>query len=215
MRFSYTSWLFGVALGVLGIGLTNIKVAAQMTYTFDATYNVSSTSIPVTSNVSATTISGQSTDAPYGLTNVSGLTYTQTDLTTGSFRFNTNPATFGLQSLPQGEVTLFGSGSNRLLGTNNATGVINFTNLTGTAANIFTITGGEGLFQGATGILTLREVYQISLDPTIPTTGISQVSGTISVFPTQIPESRTTTALIGVGSIMTTFLLRKNVKFPF
>ena len=88
---------------------------------------------------------GKVSSAPYGLTNVGGLTYTQTDLMTGSFRFNTNPATFGL-SLPQSEVTLFGSRSNKLFGTNNATGVIDFTTLKGSATNIFTIAGGEGLF---------------------------------------------------------------------
>ena len=146
MLRSYTAWLVPIAFTLLGFGSTLGKAVAQTTYTFDATYNVSSTSTPVTSNVSATNISGESTDAPYGLTNVGGLTYTQTDLTTGSFRFNTNPATFGLQSLPQSEVTLFGSGSNKLFGTNNATGVIDFTTLRGSATNIFTIAGGEGLF---------------------------------------------------------------------
>ncbi len=212
MLRSYASWLFGITLTVLGFSSTNLRAAAQTTYTFNATYNVSSTSVPITQNVSKTTISGSSADAPYGLTKVSGLTYTQTDLTTGSFRFNTNPVTFGFSYLPQGEVTLFGSGSNRLFGTNNATGVIDFRTLTGSATNIFTIAGGEGLFQGATGTLTLREVYQISLDPTIPTTGISQVSGTISVLPTQIPEPRTTASVVGMGVIMTAFVLRRTRK---
>ncbi len=208
MLRSYTSWLLGF-LTLVGLYSSVESAKAQTTYKFDATYGVSSTSFPITPNISATTISGESADAPYGLTNVGGLTYTQTNLTTGSFRFNTNPATFDFSYLPQGEVTLFGSSSNKLFGTNNATGAIDFTTLTGSATNIFTIAGGDGLFQGATGTLMLKEVYQISLDPTIPTTGISQVNGTISVLPTQIPEPTTTAALVGMGIIGSTFLLRR------
>ncbi|GAA6623045.1 hypothetical protein [Scytonema sp. NUACC26] len=193
-----SSTVAAVAFTLLGLSLTDTSAKAQTTYTFNATYEVSSTSVPITPNVSATTISGESTDAPYGLSQVSGSTYTQIDLTTGSFRFNTDPATFSLPNLPQGKVALFGSSGNRLFGTNDATGVIDFTTLTGSATNIYTIAGGEVLFLGATGILTLAETYQLSFDPNIPTTGIARVTGTVEVpFTQKVPEPDNTIALIG------------------
>lgn len=210
MFCSYAFRIFGVAITLLSFSSTLQSVKAQTTYTFNATYDVSSTSIGITPNISATTISGESTDAPYGLTQVGGLTYSQVDFITGSLRFNTNPVTFGLGSLPIGEVALFGSGSNRLVGTNNATGAIDLQTLTATATNVFTIASGEGLFENATGALTLNEVFQVSLDPTVPTTGRARVSGTIQVPSTQkVPEPTTTTALIGMGAMGVGLLLRQ------
>ena len=181
MLRSYTWWLI---LGVLALVCFAFSVEsgkAQVIYRFETTYNVSSTSEPITQDVSVTSLSGESSDAPFGLTKVSGLTYSQVDLVTGKLRFNTNPATFGLEGLPLGSVTLFGDNNNKLSGTNNAIGRIDFTSLKGTAKNIFTIAGGEGLFENATGIVILNEVYQISLDPNIPTIASSRANGTIKV----------------------------------
>ncbi|MEO1350292.1 MAG: hypothetical protein AAFW84_16060 [Cyanobacteria bacterium J06635_15] len=185
---------------------------AQTIYPFEATYNVSSTSEPITQDVSSTALSGESTDAPFGLSRVSGLTYSQLDLASGTFRFNTNPANFGLDNLPSGSVMLFGDGDNKLFGTNNAIGTIDFTNLTGTAENTFTITGGEGLFENAAGTVILQEAYQISLDPNVPTIASSKASGTIEVPLTrQVPEPNDTFALIGIGIVGATFLLRRRI----
>ncbi|MEA5623484.1 hypothetical protein [Nostoc sp. UHCC 0251] len=207
MHRSYTAWLVPVVLALIGFGLDVKSAIAQQVYTFNATYDVFSTSKPITPDVSVTTISGQSFDAPYDLTKVSGSTYSQVNFATGEFRFNTDAATFGLQGLPVGEVVLFGNDTNKLFGTNNATGVIDFLSSKGTAMNIFTITSGEGLFQGAVGTLTLSEVYQISLDPNIPTTGKSKASGTIQVFSQTVPEPSTTTASALIGIMGAAFLL--------
>lgn len=117
MHRSYTAWLVTIALASIGFGLDVKSTTAQQLYTFNATYDIFSTSQPITSDVSVTTISGQSIDAPYDLTKVSGLTYSQVNFATGEFRFNTDAATFGLQGLPVGEVVLFGNGSNKLFGT--------------------------------------------------------------------------------------------------
>ncbi|MDZ8140872.1 MAG: hypothetical protein RM049_37225 [Nostoc sp. DedQUE04] len=214
MHRSYTTWLVTVVLAFIGFGLDVKSAIAQQLYTFNATYDVFSTSKPITPDVSATTISGQSIDAPYDLTKVSGLTYSQINFATGEFRFNTDAATFGLQGLPVGEIVLFGNGSNKLFGTNNATGVIDFLSSKGTATNIFTITSGEGLFLGAVGTLTLREVYQISLDPNIPTTGKSKASGTIQVFSKNIPEPSTTNASALIGMMGVAFWLRRQRNTP-
>ncbi|WP_375502184.1 hypothetical protein [uncultured Nostoc sp.] len=208
MHRSYTARLVTVALALIGFGLDVKSAIAQQLYTFNATYDVFSTSKPITPDVSVTTISGQSIDAPYDLTKVSGLTYSQVNFAIGEFRFNTDAATFSLQGLPAGEVVLFGNGSNKLFGTNNATGIIDFLSSKGTATNIFTITSGEGLFFGAVGTLRLREVYQISLDPNIPTTGKSKVSGTIQVFSQTVKEPSTTTASALIG-MMGGFWLRR------
>ena len=217
MLRSYTSWLIPGVLALIGFGSSIESAKAQTFYTFDATYNVSSTSEPITQDISLTTLSGESTDAPFGLSRVSGLTYSQVDLVTGTFQFNTNPANFGLDDLPSRSVTLFGDGDNKLFGTNNATGTIDFTNLTGTAENTFTITGGEGLFGNAAGTLILQEVYQISLDPNVPTIANSKANGTIEVPLTRkVPEPNNTFALIGIGIIISTFLLRRrSKKLPF
>ncbi|MEH1843199.1 MAG: hypothetical protein V7L20_31805 [Nostoc sp.] len=214
MHRSYTAWLVTVALALIGFGLDVKSAIAQQLYTFNATYDVFSTSQPITPDVSVTNISGQSIDALYNLTKVSGLTYSQVNFATGEFRFNTDAATLGLQGLPVGEVVLFGNGSNKLFGTNNATGVIDFLSSKGTATNIFTITSGEGLFKGAVGTLTLREVYQISLDPNIPTTGKSKVSGTIQVFSQTVKEPSTTTVSAFIGMMGAAFWLRRQRNMP-
>ena len=214
MHRSYTARLVTVPLALICFGLDVKSAIAQQLYTFNATYDIFSTSKPITPDVSITTISGQSVDAPYDLTKVSGLTYSQVNFATGEFRFNTDAATFGLQSLPVGEVVLFGNGSNKLFGTNNATGVIDFLSSKGTATNIFNITSGEGLFFGAVGTLTLSEVYQISLDPNIPTTGKSKVSGTIQVFSQTVKEPSTTTASALIGMMGAAFWMRRQRNMP-
>ena len=214
MHHSYIAWLVPAVLALIGFGLDIKSATAQTNYKFNATYDVFSTSKPVTLDVSATTISGQSIDAAYDLTKVSGLTYSQIDFANGEFRFNTDAVTFGLQGLPVGEVVLFGKGSNKLFGTNNATGVIDFLSSKGTATNIFTITSGEGLFKGAVGTLTLEEVYQISLDPNIPTTGTSKVNGTIQVFQETVPEPNTATTSALIGLMGAAFWLRRQRNTP-
>lgn len=86
-----------------------------------------------------------------------------------------------------------------------------FTTLTARATGTFTITGGEGIFAGATGTLDFSEVDALSLDPTVPTRAKSSVNGSIQVFPSKaVPEPRTVTMLVGMGIIGAGFLLRRH-----
>ena len=102
--------------------------------------------------------------------------------------------------MPLGSVTLFGEGDNKLFGTNDAVGTIDFTNFTGAAENTFTITNGEGLFENAIGTVILQEFYQISLDPNVPTIASSKASGTIEVpLAQEISEPNNIVALAGIS----------------
>lgn len=213
MLRSYTWWLLGF-LTLVGLSLSVESARAQTTYKFDTTYEASSALFyPITEEITARTISGSSNNAPFGLTKATGLLYVQTDLSSASYRFSSNPETFDLLSLPLGGVTLFGEGNNKLFyEVENGTGVVDLTNLTTTGTNINNITGGQGLFQGATGTLNGFEIYQVGnllVEPTSPSRGSVTISGAISVFPTQkVPEPNTTAALTGIG-IGATFLLRR------
>jgi hypothetical protein len=209
----HTSWLLGIVT-LAGFGSSIGSAKAQTTYTFNTTYDgLSALLQSITEDITARSISGLSNDAPYGLTKASGFAYVKTDLSNGSYRFSTNPETFGLQNLPLGGVTLFGEGNNKLFyQVENGTGVFNPETLTTTGSNTNIITGGEGLFQGATGTLSGFEVYQVAnllVDPTSASKGKVTISGNISVLTTQkVPEPNTTGALTGISIIGVTFLLR-------
>ena len=146
---------------------------------------------------------------PYGLTTINGLLYSQVDFATSSFRFNTDPTTFGLQNEPFGSIVL-GSGNNKLFGTDNASGVIDFGTLTATATGTFTITGGSGIFTGASGTLAFSEVDTLSLAPSVPTRARSSLNGSFQVAPTQVPEPRTDTTMLLVGVIGAGILLKRH-----
>lgn len=215
MLHSSTAWLV-LGVCVLSFGSNVQSAVAQTTLTFDTTYDaISRVSSFITEDITANTASGSSNNAPFGLTKASVLLYNQTDLTSGSFRFSTNPETFGLPGLPIGGVTLFGESDNKLFyEVENGIGVIDFTTLTTRASNTVNITGGEGLFEGATGTLTSSEVYQVGnllVDPTSTIRGTVRVSGTIQVRSTQtVPEPKNTTTLIGTGVIGAAFLLYRH-----
>ena len=55
----------------------------------------------------------------------------------------------------------FGSGDNKLVGSDDLTGIIDFETLIATSTGIFTITDGEGELEGAQGILSFSEVDQL------------------------------------------------------
>jgi hypothetical protein len=188
----------------LSFGLDVPKATAQTTYTFSSNYDVSATSRAITPDISAVSISGESSDAPYGLTTINGKLYSQVNFATGAYRFNTDPTTFGLQDAPHGSI-VFGSGSNKLFGTDNATGLIDFGTLTARATGTFTITGGEGMFSGATGTLGFSEIDALSLDPSVPTRARSSANGSFQV----VPEPKNDVTLVGMGIIGAGVVLRQ------
>jgi len=163
------------------LGAFTSPAMGQSIYNFTANYDTLNTSKAISSSISEAFITGESNDALYGLNNINGATYTQIGFTTGIFRFNTYPATFGLQGRPLGSVVFSGSGYNKLFGTDSATGIIDFSTLTATSTGAFTITGGEGMFKNAIGTLAFSEVDQLNLKPDVPFTGRAVVSGTIQI----------------------------------
>lgn len=217
MYRKYTSWILG-ALTLVGFGSSIETAKAQTVYPFNATYNGSSVlSGTITEDITTRIISGTSNNAPFGLTQASGLAYVKTDLSSGSYRLSSNPETFGLQNLPLGGITLFGEGNNKLFYQfESITGTINFENLTTTGTNINNITGGEGLFQGATGTLTGSEVYELAnllVDPTSVSKGIVIINGAITV-PTskKVPEPSATVALLGISTCFGAAFLSRSTR---
>jgi len=155
MLRSQTVYLIPAVLMLICFKPNAARASALDTYTFSADYNTLNTSRVISSNVSETFITGESSDAPYGLNKINGSTYSQIDLATGIFSFNTDPTTLGLQDIPFGSIVFSGNGSDKLFGTDNATGMIDLSTLTATASGTFTITGGEGMFRDATAAILI------------------------------------------------------------
>ena len=202
------TWLVPVAFCLVGFGSSVQSAMAQTTYPFEATYNSENTLVPITENVSRVTITGQSTDAPYGLTSTRLTDYGLTDLATGTITFGPDAAEFGLQNLPSGNLTYFGLGSDQLFGTNTGTAKLDFQNLVGTATGTVNITGGSGRFSGATGIFSFVENDILNQDQTAPFKGQLVLSGSFQT-PQAVPESRNITALVSMGVIGVGFGLRR------
>jgi hypothetical protein len=197
------------AVTLLGFGLNLKSAQAQIIYPFETIQEYETTLEPIAANISKVTNIGINIGAPYGLTNFVNTNYNELNPNTGVFKFSPDPATFGLQNLPFGSTTYFGSTSDKLFGNISGTGLLDFQNVVGNISGTITVTGGEGKFSGATGTLTFVGNNTISPDPTAPTNGRNFVSGNI-VTPKTIPESGTTAALVSFGLIgATTLLLRQ------
>lgn len=205
---SSTVWLVPVVLTLLGFGPGVAKATAQTTYPFNGNYEVTIDVEPITENISRAIELGVSTDAdaPYGLTQYDGLVYAQTDLTTGLLTFNSDPTAFGLQGYPEGYIAFSGSGTNKIIGTATATALVDFQNLVGAGYGALYITGGEGIFTGASGVLDFFENDTISPDPNDPIRGRALVTGTIEVVPE--PETGIGT-LVGISLIGASFMLHR------
>ncbi|BAT56913.1 hypothetical protein NOS3756_59250 (plasmid) [Nostoc sp. NIES-3756] len=200
--FRSHTWLAPLVLSLVSFSSVE-KAIAQTTLPFNANYDTLNTLefIPNTPGILKAVLSGESTDANYGLTQVTGLTYGQFDSNTGIFRFNTDPTAFGLQGFSQGFVKLFGSNNDSLIGSDELTGLTDFQNLIVTATGVFNITGGEGKFRGASGTLDLFEFDQLdpNFDLTQPIRGRVTVSGSFQITP--VPEPSYTTTLVGLFGV--------------
>ncbi len=197
MRRSNPKWLVPAALTLVGFGSICPAAIAQTSYTFSANYDTLNNTRNITSDILQVSPSWKSTNAPYGLTNLSGLAYSQTDFATGKFSFDTDPTKFGLQGEPTGLIVLEGSGSDKLFATDSASAVVDFQTLTATTSGTYTITGGEGRFTGANGTLDFSEVGTLSLEPNTPFKGRAEVKGSFQVL--QVPEPKSDTALVVMG----------------
>jgi hypothetical protein len=198
-----------VALTLVGCGLAISPATAQTTYPFEANYNGEIIVKPLGGNFSKTDETGESVDAQYGLTNLTNVAYAELDPNTSIFKFDSDPAVLGLEGLPVGEFNFFGSGSNQLFATISGTVQADFENLVGAGSSTITITGGEGIFSGATGTLRLLENDTFSPDPTAPINVRFAISGLIET-PTPVPEPQTDSTLIAIGAIGFGVLLRRH-----
>lgn len=189
-----TLWHVPVSLllsSVLGIA----PVKAQTSYPFNADYDILATARDLTPNLEQIFLSGSSTNAPYSLTKLDSLSYSQTNFTTGAYSFNTDPTAFGLQGVSSGYVTFSGSDGDKLFGTESGTGLIDFNTLTVKSSATVSITGGSGRFQGATGTLISSQIQPLSLQVGVELKGQAEVSGSVKT----VPEPGITTALLGMS----------------
>lgn len=167
-------------------------------------------------------------NAPYGLTKLVGSVYLHdifVDDGTGNLIYqssqgSTNPDYFpflaqNYPELPMGYISFEGDGLNKLFGTETASitqktidGVIYITSV-----GTINITGGEGIFAGASGTLTFLENGISGL----PYIGSTNIQGTINIPEiSTVPEPSTlpwvgSLVLLGLGAK----LKRKLTKIPF
>lgn len=193
------AFLLTTVVVLSNFSLDATKAYSQTSYTLDVNYDIRSQLGLIKDDDKFTlTVSGTSTDAPFGLNTINDFTYTQINPVTGVYRINSNPEIFGLQNRPLGQFTL-GSGNNKLFGTGDVNGAIDFNNLTSQGLGIFTITGGEGLFKGATGELKFSETSKVSFEPNTPNQTRINLAGTFTAFSSQkVPEPNTNIPLVGI-----------------
>lgn len=213
MLYTRIKRLIPVALTLVGFG-TAIESATAATYDFSTTYNTTVTLNPFNPqfpDIVRATITGDTTDAPYGLTSFVSNTYgkTNTDPTTliTETAFNSDPATFGLQGEQALSDRYFG-GANELFGKANDSAEVN--PLAGTihGGGTITINGGTGIFKDATGEITFTEADKLGADPTAPSKGQAVLNFSLQT-PEKVPEPTATTALIAIAIIGGSSLLRR------
>ncbi|MBR8840970.1 MAG: hypothetical protein DSM106950_45175 [Stigonema ocellatum SAG 48.90 = DSM 106950] len=204
-----SAFLLTAAIVVSSFGLDAAKAYSQTSYTLDLNYDVLSQPALVEDDKFTLTVSGTSTDAPFGLNTINDFAYTQINPVTGVYRINSNPEIFSLENRPLGQFTL-GSGSNKIFGTDDVSGVTDLKNLTSQGSGIFTITGGEGLFQGATGQFKFSETSKVSFEPNTPNQTRSNLAGTVTTVSSQkVPESSNNIGLVSIGLAASFYGLKK------
>ena len=209
---SYTVGLVPVAVMLAGFGLGVERASAQTSYDFSATYNTLVTVDPTYNpdlGIGRATITGVSTDAPYGLTNFTSNTYSQFDPTTNVSTFNANPAAFGLQGAPILSDRYYG-GSNELFGTASDMAKFDFEQGTVSGSGTITITGGTGLFENATGEITFTQNDRLtSTNLTDPFEGQAILNFSVQTAQA-VPEPSTNATLVGASVIGFGLLLRRH-----
>ncbi|MBD2562026.1 MULTISPECIES: hypothetical protein [Nostoc] len=201
MLRSSTTWLVPVALTVISFGSNFPSAIAQTQYPFKTTYNSQTTLTPITENVLRIKSLGENVDAPYGLTRLTNISYGKFNPNTGVIAIEPDPAEFGLENLPFGNLTISGQGEDRLFGTVSGSAILDFPNSVGRVTNTISITGGAGRFSGATGTLLLLENLTLdNPDITAPVRGLPLISGSVQTFQT-VPEASQITALLCMGVI--------------
>lgn len=205
--------LISGTVALLGLGLGTTKVNAQ-TFPFEATYKTENSFEPIQGNVFKSTVTGESNDAPYGLTKLMKMNYIETDENTGVQTIATDAAEFGIEGLPILSETFFGNGDDKLFASTTGTVIPNFEDFTTSISGTTTIVGGEGNFAGATGSLTLAEntIFDPNATTEPSTTGTAVLTGSFTV-PQRVPEAGNTKTIFAIGMIGTSLLLHKRRYF--
>ncbi|WP_169221157.1 PEP-CTERM sorting domain-containing protein [Brasilonema sp. UFV-L1] len=214
MLRSHLAWLIPVALTFSSFGLNVQSASAQATdNTYDFTVNyetlVEFQPFLPEQNIVRATITGENTDAPYGLTNFTSNTYGQSEPRGNNTftRFNSDPSVFGITGEVLGD-RYYGSGLNQLFGLANDSAEVNPIEGTIKGAGTITITGGTGIFQNVTGKIDFTQNDKLSLDGT-PSKGLATLKFSLKT-PRTVPEPTATTTLIGLGVLGAGFVLRKH-----
>lgn len=202
-------WLVPLVLTFTSICSDAMRATAQTIYPFTGNYRTTVNIEPISGNVSKVFEVGLSDDAPYDLGLYEGLTYSVLDAN-GNLTFNNNPEVFGAQGFPQGYI-VFGSNTNKLFGTSDASASVNFENLTAKGSGVVNITDGEGIFKNATSTLLFSEEDIVNLGSTITLKGQALVSGSIEV-PQEVLEPTSMTPLISIGLIGASFIVRRRYR---
>lgn len=202
-----TFWLVSAALMLASFGASADPATAKTTYPFSANYDILATAKDLTPNLQQIFVPASSTNAPYGLLQSNSLSYSQTNFATGFYSFNTEPTAFGLKGFPSGYITFEGSGStDKLFGAASGTGLIDFATLTVKSSGTVNITGGEGIFRGASGTLAFSQIQPLSLQVGVALKGQFTVNGSFQT----VPEPKTVTALMGIGVMGVYLLMRRH-----
>jgi hypothetical protein len=188
------------------------KVNAQ---TNDQNYNFSITYDTLTKvdpsfrpdvGISRATITGESPNAPFGLTNFESNTYGKFDPTTNISKFNADASALGLEGQPILGDRYFG-GSNELYGTADDQARFDFVNSIVEGDGTITLTGGTGIFKDAMGEITFTQRDRLTnTDLTAPFRGQATLNFSVKV-PKQVPEPNTNAGLVGMGLVALSFAL--------
>lgn len=210
MFSSKALWFVSASVLLTSFGFTQTSVQAQTTFPFNTEYDIFATAKDLTPNLQQISLEAFNTNAPYGLSKVNSLSYSQTNFTTGEYSFSTDPAAFGLQNLPSGFVTFSGNGDDKLFGTQTGAGLIDFNSLTVKSNATVNITGGDGRFKGATGTFVSSQVQPFNIQLGVALKGNAQISGSFKT----IPEPGNAITLLGLGLIGTIGIIRRRLSCP-
>ncbi|MEO1374544.1 MAG: hypothetical protein AAFW70_09555 [Cyanobacteria bacterium J06635_10] len=212
-RFS-TLPLITTTVALLSLGINSQKANAQ-NFPLETTYSSEVTLTELGNNFFQADVQGSSPDAPYGLTDFEiRNSYAKLNPDIGEFVFDPDPTKLdnrgvNVEGLPKGTLTLSGDGSDKLFGELIGSTTIDFEEGVGSGSSILKIVGGEGRFNGATGILNVSENDIVnpdgSINPRYTTSGSFQVAKTI-------PEPRNTKTILGMGIIGAGLLLHQRQK---
>lgn len=207
------SRLIPVALTIVGLGSSVQSASAQTIFPFNTVYDTVVTLTPILgTDVSRALVVGVNPDAPYGLTNFRSFNnYSRIDPITGNFVFVQDASIFGLSGFPIGGEVFSGNGIDKLFGNSTATAAFDFPNNVLFGTGTINITGGEGKFSGANGIINFTEIEPLNADPTAPLVGQAFLNGSF-VVPQQVPEPATNTGLVGMGLIGAALVVKRRYK---